>query len=63
MAEQGIILTAVIVAIVVVLFFLQDFLDPSYAVALDVIRLVAILILIAGLAYIGITGLREMRTG
>jgi len=63
MAEQGIILTAVIVAIVVVLFFLQGFLPSTYALALDVIRLIVILILIAGLAYIGITGLREMRTG
>ncbi len=63
MAEQGITLTAVVVAIVVILFFLQGQLLTEYALLLDVIRLIAILILIGGLAYIGLTGVREMRTG
>jgi hypothetical protein len=63
MAEQGIILTAVIVAIIVILFFFQGYLPEDYGVALDIIKLLAILILVGGLAYIGLTGLREMRTG
>jgi hypothetical protein len=63
MAEQGIILVAVISAIVVILFFLQDQIPDTYAFTLDVIRLLLLLILIGGLAYIGLTGVREMRTG
>jgi len=63
MAEQGIILVAIIVAILVVLFFLQGYVPADYAATLDIIRLLVFLILIGGLAYIGLTGVRELRTG
>ena len=63
MAEQGIILVAVITAIVVSLFYLESILGAEYLQLLEIVRLVMFLILIAGLAFIGLTGVREMRTG
>ncbi len=62
MLEQGVILAAIVISIIVVMSFLEDILPQDSMMVINVIRLLVIIILIGGLAYIAVTGIHEMRT-